>query len=157
MNNFVFNSDPLLYNNCNISRQNLQPDDLKRQLDVMNAQYQSMINNSQQTIKKDYLGEFDNLLKSLDKETIDLLQNNNDFVALNNKIQQRVQNEIMNIVKWNINSDNNIINDITNICSLIENTKKKIEDDNKRNLSDINDYIKNYPDITFNEYKQLKN
>ena len=35
--------------------------------------------------------------------------------------------------------------------------KKEKNDENNKNLMELNDYIKNYSDLTFNEYKQLKN
>jgi hypothetical protein len=40
---------------------------------------------------------------------------------------------------------------------IITSAKKEKTDENNRNLMELNDYIKNYSDLTFNEYKQLKN
>ena len=44
---------------------------------------------------------------------------------------------------------------IAYILLKIYHTKEK-SDENNRNLMELNDYIKNYSDITFNEYKQFK-
>jgi hypothetical protein len=40
---------------------------------------------------------------------------------------------------------------------IITSAKKEKNDEHNRNLMELNDYIKNYSDLTFNEYKQLKN
>ena len=40
---------------------------------------------------------------------------------------------------------------------LIQNVKKVKDDENRKVMADINDYITNYSDLTFDEYKQLKN
>ena len=40
---------------------------------------------------------------------------------------------------------------------MINIAKKEKNDENNRNLMELNDYIKNFSDLTFDEYKQLKN
>ena len=42
------------------------------------------------------------------------------------------------------------------IKELIVVAKKTKSDEDKKVMADINDYIKNYSDLTFEEYKQLK-
>jgi hypothetical protein len=39
---------------------------------------------------------------------------------------------------------------------LIASAKRSKEDEDKKVMADLNDYIKNYSDLTFEEYKQLK-
>ena len=39
---------------------------------------------------------------------------------------------------------------------IINNMYKSKSEEEKKNLSELNDYIKNYSDLTFNEYKKLK-
>ena len=39
---------------------------------------------------------------------------------------------------------------------LINNAKKTKMEEDRKVMADINDYIKNYSDLTFEEYKQLK-
>lgn len=143
MNNFVF-GDPLLY------RQMIpQADDFKQQLDAMN-QYQ--LNQS-----LDHVGELDNIIKNLDENIINTLQQNSQFVEYNNQLQQYIQTEILNTVKWKLNNNPQVITLTDNLKSIINNTKKQTEELNKQNINEINDYIKNYSDMTFSEYKKLKN
>lgn len=153
MNNFVFGStDPLLYNQI-VPRGN-QQDDLRRQLDTMMVQYQSQLNEQPQ--QKDYLGELDSMIKSLNEETSAMVSSNSEFIQLNGYIQQLIQDEIMRTVKWKINSNQDAVTKIERLKTIIYDVNKEKENEDKRNLSELNDYIKNYSDLTFNEYKQLK-
>ena len=67
MNNFVFGSaDPLLYSNI-MPRQEYTEPDIKRQLDTVMQQYQQLQQTRQaEPAQKDWVGDFDNTLKSLD-------------------------------------------------------------------------------------------
>lgn len=162
MNNFVFGTDPLLYTQMIPQRQNEA--EMKRQLDNMMTQYHAL-QQQQQTpppqlqqtqIQKDYLGELDMYLKDLDSDTASILSNNVEFVQLNAYVQQLIQEEIMKAVKWQINSNQDAVQKIERLKSIISETNKERENEDKKNLSELNDYIKNYSDLTFNEYKQLK-
>lgn len=162
MNNFVFGTDPLLYTQMIPQRQNEA--EMKRQLDNMMTQYHAL-QQQQQTpppqlqqtqIQKDYLGELDMYLKDLDSDTASILSNNVEFVQLNAYVQQLIQEEIMKAVKWQINSNQDAVRKIERLKSIISETNKERENEDKKNLSELNDYIKNYSDLTFNEYKQLK-
>ena len=66
MNNFVFGSDPLLYSQMiPQNHSNIQPEDLKRQIDMMALQYQNMqAQYPDKPSQKDHLGDLDNLLKN---------------------------------------------------------------------------------------------
>ena len=63
--------------------------------------------------------------------------------------------------QWALSSDSvkylNVIRlqEALNVPFLTENKEKN--DENNRNLMELNDYIKNYSDLTFDEYKRLKN
>lgn len=160
MNNFVFGTDPLLYTQMIPQRQNEA--EMKRQLDNMMTQYHTLQQQQQtippqlQQIQKDYLGELDMYLKDLDNDTAAILSNNAEFVQLNAYVQQLIQEEIMKAVKWQINSNQDAVQKIERLKNIISETNKERETEDKKNLSELNDYIKNYSDLTFNEYKQLK-
>lgn len=160
MNNFVFGTDPLLYTQMIPQRQNEA--EMKRQLDNMMTQYHNLQQQQQtippqlQQIQKDYLGELDMYLKDLDNDTAAILSNNAEFVQLNAYVQQLIQEEIMKAVKWQINSNQDAVQKIERLKNIISETNKERETEDKKNLSELNDYIKNYSDLTFNEYKQLK-
>lgn len=158
MNNFVFGStDPLLYSPIVSNRNQPNEQDLKRQLDNMMVQYQNMQNQYQEPPQpKDHLGELDEVMKKLDESVMANLSSNEEFVQLNNYIQQTIQAEIIKSVKWKINSNQDVVQKIEKLKGIINNAHKEQENEDKKNLSELNDYIKNYSDLTFNEYKQLK-
>ena len=160
MNNFVFSQDPLLYSTLT-GRQNQQDEfDMKRQLDEAMAQYQAMSqqqnNNQKNNNVKDYLGEIDDIVKDLDAEVIQVLNNDVEYIKINEDLQRMIQEEMMRSVKIKINSNQDAVNKMIRLKELISVAKKKKSEDDRKIMADINDYITNYSDLTFEEYKQLK-
>lgn len=161
MNNFVFSQDPLLYT-AMTSRQNPQSEyDMKRQLDDAIAQYQALsqqppVSANKPQCNKDYLGELDNLISGLDSDIVTLLESDVEYIKLNQDLQKMIQEEMMRSIKWKINSNSDAITKMESLKDLITNAQKQKSDADKKVMADINDYIKNYSDLTFEEYKQLK-
>lgn len=159
MNNFVFSQDPLLYT-AMANRQPQQSDyDIKKQLDDAIAQYQAMQSQqpSQQKAQvKDYLGEIDNMVKDLSEDVLLSLNADVEYLKINDDLQKMIQEEMMRSVKLKINSNPDAITKMERLKELISGAKKRKDDDDKKIMADINDYIKNYSDLTFEEYKQLK-
>lgn len=158
MNNFVFSQDPLLYSSM-LSKQQGQPEyDMKRQLDEALAQYQAMSQPqpSQKQQAKDYLGEIDDLVSGLDEDISLILTSDVEYLKLNEDLQKMIQEEMMKSIKWKINSNPEAISKMDRLKDLINNAKKTKMEEDRKVMADINDYIKNYSDLTFEEYKQLK-
>ena len=160
MNNFVFSQDPLLFHSILPNQQNTFQDsnELKQQYENMMAQYQSMQqkNNNSQQLNKDYIGELDNLTKDIEPDIIEKLTNDTDYNRINTELQILIQDEMLKSIKWKINNNPDAVSKIDKLKSIILNAKKEKNEENNRNLMELNDYIKNYSDLTFNEYKQLK-
>ena len=160
MNNFVFGSaDPLLYNNivpCSQDSVYMPDSDVKRQLDNVMQQYQQLQSVKNETTSKDWIGEFDKSLKSLDPDVANQLMENAEFAQLNATVQRDIQDEIMTTIKWKLNSKQDTVSRVRRMMEIIDsyNKDKAIED--KKNLAELTDYIQNYSDMTFNEYKQMK-
>ena len=161
MNNFVFSQDPLLFQSVIPQQSNyVDSTDMKRQLDATIAQYQSLQQlppiQPQKNTQVDYLGELDNLTKNVDSDIAETLSLNVDYLRLNNELQNMIQEEMLKNVKWSINNNPEAINKMTSIRDIILSTKKEKSEENNRNMMELNDYIKNYSDLTFDEYKKLK-
>jgi hypothetical protein len=77
-------------------------------------------------------------------------------MKINEDIQRMIQEEIVKSIKWKINSNPEAINKLERMKDLIVSAKRSKEDEDKKVMADLNDYIKNYSDLTFEEYKQLK-
>lgn len=158
MNNFVFSQDPLLYTAL-ANRQNPQDEyEMRRKFDEAMAQYQSLqqTQTPQKTQVKDYLGEIDCLVKDLDEEVVLTLNSDVEYLKINEDLQKMIQEELMKSVKTKINSNPDAISKMERLKELISGAQKMKTDADKKTMADINDYIKNYSDLTFEEYKQLK-
>ena len=161
MNNFVFSQDPLLYTSL-MARQNPQNEaELRQQLNEALIQYQSMNQppqpqQTQMSSEKDYLGEIDRMVSELDEDVILSLTADAEYLKLQDDLQKMIQEEMMRNVKWKINANPDAINKMSRLKELIVAAKKTKSDEDRKVMADINDYIKNYSDLTFEEYKQLK-
>ena len=160
MNNFVFSQDPLLYSTI-MSRQNNQSEvDMKRQLDEALIQYQTLTQQPppqpQQAQTKDYLGEIDKIVAELDEDVVLTLTADAEYLKLQDDLQKMIQEEMLKSIRWKVNANPVAINKMERLKELIVIAKKNKSDENRRIMADINDYVKNYSDLTFDEYKQLK-
>lgn len=162
MNNFVFSSqDPLLYTSL-MARQNPQNEaELRQQLNEALIQYQSINQppqpqQTQMLSEKDYLGEIDRMVSELDEDVILSLTADAEYLKLQDDLQKMIQEEMLKSIRWKINSNPKAINKMERLKELIVIAKKHKSDEDRRVMADINDYVKNYSDLTFEEYKQLK-
>ena len=164
MNNFVFSQDPLLCTTL-ANRQNMQSEfDVKKQLEEMLIQYQNLSQQQQQEIPsvhtkqqtRDYLGEIDDMMRDLDEDVLLVLNGDVEYLKINEDLQKMIQEEMMRSVKIKINSNPDAITKMERLKSLISTAKKQKSDEERKILADMNDYVKNYSDLTFEEYKQLK-
>lgn len=158
MNNFVFSQDPLLFQSIIPNKQpNFQDgNDLKQQYDTVMAQYQAIQQKTNQGQVKDFLGELDSITRDVEPDVIEKLSVDVEYNKVNAELQLMIQEEMLKSVKWKINNNPEAISKIDKLKNIILQAKKEKSDENNRNLMELNDYIKNYSDLTFNEYKQLK-
>jgi hypothetical protein len=145
----------------NIHQFNPQNDtDIKRQLDTMLAQYQALQQKQPPTQPEpqveDHIGILDDLVKNSDPAIIEVLNTNAEFIQINNWIQQMIQTEIMKSVKHSLNTNPEVISKINRAKDIIKEVKINQEAEDRKSLNELNDYITNYSDMTFNEYKQFK-
>ena len=162
MNIFYHNEDPLLYQRANSpifqEGQTVNPSQMT---DVYaNLYKQQLFKEMQQQNmpqQKDWIGELDKVMKNLDTSTVEMLNSNQEFVALNGQLQGMVQSEIMSLVKIKLNNIPNATDNIKKQLEIIDNTEKQIKKVEKQNMAELNDYMQNYSNLTFDEYKKLKN
>lgn len=157
-NNFYLNSDPLLFGSSNSF--NKTEEDIKNQLNDAIMQYkllQQRENSLQQNYVKDYIGDLDTVVKNVGESTMqEITTNNSEYVKLHNELQEIVQYELLMLIKNKLNTNQTAITNIQKQIDIINNTKIKVDDEQRKNLSELNDYVKNYSNITFDDYKKLK-
>ena len=160
MNNFVFGAaDPLLYNNIMPKGSDalyMPESDIKRQLDSVMQQYQQLQQTKQSEPTKDWIGEFDTALKNLDPNVASALMEDQEFAQLNAIVQQDIQNEIMMSIKWKLNGKQDTVHRVKRLIDIIDNYNRDKANEDKKNIAELTDYIQNYSDMTFNDYKKLK-
>ena len=154
MSVFYHNDAPLLHNTLFQTSMNSN----NNLNDVYNQMYrqQIMMEMQQQNQVKDWVGDLDSILKNLDNSTIELLNNDIEFSSLSTQLQSLIQHEIMLLVKPKINLNNGAIDNIKKQMDIINNVNQKVKEEEKQNMNDLNDYIKNYSHLTFDEYRKLK-
>lgn len=161
MNNFVFSGqDPLLFQTY-VPRNNMGENDLKQQMDNAMMQYQNLqqqfhTTQQVQTNNRDYLGELDNLTKGVDHEVAEKLSADPEYMRINGELQLLIQEEMLKNVKWKINNNPEAVNRMNRLTDIITLANKEKSDEERKNMVELNDYIKNYSDLTFDEYKRLK-
>jgi hypothetical protein len=96
------------------------------------------------------------MIQNLDEDVVLALTADVEYLKLNEDLQKMVQEEMMRSIKWKINANPDAITKMDRLKELIVMAKKNKSDENRRIMADINDYVKNYSDLTFDEYKQLK-
>ena len=159
MNNFVFNTDPLLYSNTKPHNKEYGPEqDIRKQLDYVISQYQQLQQSkqSEQPTNTDWIGEYDKMLKSLDEAVAAQIMEDQEFSQLTAIIQQDIQSEIMLSIKWKLNGRQDSVQRIKRMMEIIEFYNRNKANEDKKNMAEISDYLQNYSDMTFNEYKQMK-
>ena len=98
----------------------------------------------------------DNMIKGLDESIAQSLLEDEEYININNHIQGLIQEELMKSVRWKINSNPDAVQKIERLKVIIKNASKEKEAEEKRSLAELNDYIKNYSSLTFDEYRRLK-
>lgn len=104
----------------------------------------------QQNQPMDYYKNLENELQSLSNDEINELLNFKPYIESNNALSILVQAEVLNLVRGKINSNPEVINNVIGSIKEFKNIKKKEEDNFK-------DYIKNYSELSYKEYLELKN
>lgn len=102
-----------------------------------------------QNLTTDFYGLLQKEMEGLSEVEIAELSKFKPYIEANNKLGILVQAELLNLVKRQINANPEVIKGV------IESVKEYKKERDKE-MNDFQDYIKNFSDITYKEYKQLK-
>ena len=150
-NNFYLN-DPLLFQTP-YSRGVESEEDIKRQFTDFMTKYNSR---QSQQLSRDYVGELEEAVKTITSTSSDSLSANEEYNDLRASLSEMIQYELMQTIRWKINSNANAVKNIERQLELIRESNRASDDEQRRNLTEINDYIKNYSNMTFDEYRRMK-
>lgn len=150
-NNFYLN-DPLLFQTP-YSRGVESEEDIKRQFTDFMTKYNSRQSQQQ---SRDYVGELEDAVKTITSTSSDSLSANEEYNDLRTSLSEMIQYELMQTIRWKINSNASAVKNIERQLELIRESNRASDDEQRRNLTEINDYIKNYSNMTFDEYRKMK-
>lgn len=150
-NNFYLN-DPLLFQTP-YSRGVESEEDIKRQFTDFMTKYNSRQSQQQ---SRDYVGELEDAVKTITSTSSDSLSANEEYNDLRASLSEMIQYELMQTIRWKINSNASAVKNIERQLELIRESNRASDDEQRRNLTEINDYIKNYSNMTFDEYRRMK-
>ena len=105
---------------------------------------------------RDWIGELDRQMKGLDETTAERLNQDASFVELNSALQVTIQNELMNLVRSRLNVQPEVVDNVKKQMEIIKRTTSKTKEDERKSMSELNDYMKNYSHLSFDEYRKLK-
>lgn len=158
MSVFYHNDDPLLQSTVFQSSMFSNPTSISDTYAQMyKQQMMKEMQQQQQPFNKDWLSELDTFMKNMDAPTVELLNGNNEFNTLNTTLQSIIQNELISLVKFKINTNDDAITNIRRQIEIMKETSQKVRNEQNQNMNELNDYLKNYSHLTFDEYRRLKN
>lgn len=102
-----------------------------------------------QNLTTDFYAILQKEMEGLSEVEIAELSKFKPYIEANNKLGILVQAELLNLVKRQINANPEVIK---NVIDSVKAYKKERD----KEMNDFQDYIKNFSDITYKEYKQLK-
>lgn len=106
---------------------------------------------------RDWVQELEEETARLDQDTIRALSDNREYQDLNTTLQGTIQREITNLIRVKLNNSPETVEIIKKQLDIINDVKNSVQESQRRSLSELNDYIQNYPQLTFEEYRRLKN
>lgn len=97
----------------------------------------------------DYYSLLQREMEALTPSELNELNSYSPYIQANKQLSDFLQLELINLVRRQLNSKPEIIKSVIDSIKSYKNEKHQ-------ELSDFNDYIKNFSDLTYNEYKKLK-
>lgn len=97
----------------------------------------------------DHYSKLEKSLQSLSDNEVQELANFQPYVDANNRLGMVIQAELLSLVKGKINGNPEVINDVIRSIDEFKRCKSRERDE-------FEDYIKNYSDLSWKEYKELK-
>ena len=110
-------------------------------------QYQQFMQQQQQV---DHYAQLEKELQTMSDADVAGLSNFKPYNEANNALAILVQGELLKLVRNEINKKPEVINNVISSIKEFKSLKQKEQDD-------FQDYIKNFSDLTYKEYKELKN
>lgn len=147
VNQVFLNSNPLL-NDSNIDAQ----------LQVLKAYEEKLKTFKTESVDNSIWSKIDLEISSLTDEQKQKLFSKPEYIDLNSQLQNKVQIELLNLVKSKIESSQKGNNLLTNLHEVIKTQKKQIIEESNRELELFNkfrEYSKMNSDVTYEQFIKM--
>lgn len=128
---------------------------IARQQEYLNK-FRNVQQQQEQPNYKDYYLDLEQSYEGLNADDVNNMLQDAEFATLNNTLTNMINQETLKLVRVNLNKNQeavNIINAMVKKVNEYKSSKAQITDNMMR---EMNDYLTNYSDISFKQYKELK-
>lgn len=117
--------------------------------------YGDMLRSVESPYKDHYLTLEESYVGLTEQDMMTLL-NDENFSMLNRQLNGFVESEMMKVIRVNLNKNVEAVKVMNNMVDIVNSYKKRKTDENERIMDEMKDYMANFSDLTFTQYKELK-
>lgn len=136
----------------------LSDSNIDAQLQVLKSYEEKLKNYKTEVADNSIWNKIDLEISSLTDDQKQKLFNKQDYINLNSQLQNKVQIELLNLVKSKIESDQEGNKLLLELYKVIKTQKKQIIEESNRELELFNkfrEYSKNNPEITYEQFIKM--
>lgn len=136
----------------------LSDSNIDAQLQVLKSYEEKLKNYKTEVADNSIWNKIDLEISSLTDDQKQKLFNKQDYINLNSQLQNKVQIELLNLVKSKIESDQEGNKLLLELYEVIKTQKKQIIEESNRELELFNkfrEYSKNNPEITYEQFIKM--
>lgn len=136
----------------------LSDSNIDAQLQVLKSYEEKLKNYKTEVADNSIWNKIDLEISSLTDDQKQKLFNKQDYINLNSQLQNKVQIELLNLVKSKIESDQEGNKLLLELYEVIKTQKKQIIEESNRELELFNkfrEYSKNNPEITYDQFIKM--
>lgn len=147
MNNIFLGNDPLLTNKDYISR-------LEQELSQQKSLYNKM---NEQYAPTDWYGKMEEEFSKLSPQEQMEINNDGEYINAMGVLNAIIATETINMIRNTLNTSERSVGALKSVTEAIYKYKNRKAEENNKAMSEFQEYMQNYSNMTFAEYKQMKN
>ena len=163
-NIFIGGADPLLSTGPQYNL-DTQMQELSRMKALLSQKEQNLVqmkaqmgqNNEQHTSNTPVWDEIDKIIQELSDAEYEFLMNNQEFVDSSNNIAAILQAAYMEMMRPVVERSQKGKDALESHLTLVKRLKKAASAETNKQMADFREYMEKYSDMTYAEYKKMKN
>ena len=161
-NVFIGNSDPLLGNQNNVSKEiETYDQQIQETINRLQAQRQHVVNQQQQRSiqpqsENPVWDEIDKFVNEMSDTEVEILNNNPEYQEAQNKVSAIISRENMRLLRPMVERSKDGKDALDNLLVIAKKIKKSALEEANKNAVLMNEYITNYSHLTWQEFIDVK-